>query len=38
MVATTSYATKAKTAKSVGFGRDSGIRNSLNRLHGVEIY
>ena len=25
MVATTSYATKAKTAKSVGFGRDSGI-------------
>ena len=38
MVATTSYANTAKTAKSVGFGRDSGILNSLNRLHGFEIY
>ena len=38
MVATTSYATKAKTAKSVGFGRDFGTESISNSLSMHEIY
>ena len=38
MVATTSYATKAKTAKSVGFGRDFRTLSISNSLIMHEIY